>query len=111
MNLALKVYTDESLIEVKRVVEVDRIKIPYRVAMTVAQTLDSLDLDNVKDNDIIKLVTNNLDKVDKIIKATFGVTDTELECVDVMEMSSIAMEIYSYAIDKINSLKGDQEKN
>lgn len=109
MNLVLNVYTDESLTEVKRQVEADRLKIPYRVALYIAQSLDNLDLKN--DNDLLKFVTGNLDKLDKIIKATFGVSDTELECVDVAELGAVASELYKWGMDKLKSLKGNDSKN
>lgn len=111
MNLVLNIYTDETLTEIKRVAEADRLKIPYRVAITVAQSLDELDLNSINDKQVLNLITGNLDKVDKIIKATFAVTDTELECVDVAELSGVAMEIYKWGLEKISSLKGDSEKN
>ncbi len=40
MNLKLNVYKDESFTEIKRTCEADRLRVPYRVAMYVAQTLD-----------------------------------------------------------------------
>ena len=109
MNLVLNIYTDETLTDVKRVAEADRLKIPYRVAMYIAQSLDKLDVKN--DNDLLNFIGENIDKLDKIIKATFGVTDNELDCVDVAELGAVAMELYKWGIDKINSLKGGQEKN
>lgn len=109
MDLVLNIYTDETLTEVKRVAEADRLKIPYRVALAVAQSLDNINLDN--ENDLLNFVGKNVDKVDKIIKATFGVTDTELECVDIAELGAVAGEIYKWGLEKINSLKGDTEKN
>lgn len=109
MKLILTVYTDEYLTEVKRVIEVDHLKVPYRVALEVAKSLDDLDLDN--ETDVLSLISGNIDRVDKIIKATFGVTDSELECVDVAELGSVATEIYKWAIDKFNGIKGGQEKN
>ena len=33
MKLALNVYTDDCLTEIKKTVETDRLKIPYRVAL------------------------------------------------------------------------------
>lgn len=109
MNLVLNVYTDDCLTEVKKTVEADRLKIPYRVALYVAQTLEDADL---KDKDkIFNYIIENLDKVDKIIKATFGLSDTEMECVDLMELGSVGVEIYKWAIGKINSLSGGNEKN
>ena len=109
MNLVLKIYTDETLTEVKRVAEADRLKIPYRVAMYIAQSLDKLDVKN--DNDLLNFIGGNIDKLDKIIKATFGVTDSELDCVDAGELGAVGKELYTWGIDKLNSLKGGQEKN
>ena len=109
MKLVLNVYTDDTLREIKRVAEADRLKVPYRVAMYIAQTLEGLDF---KDEDeLFKLITGSLDKLDKVVKATFGVTDTELECVDVTELGEVAVELYKWGIDKLNSLKGNDSKN
>lgn len=104
MLLKLKVYTDESLVDVKRTCEADKLKIPYRVAMYLIQSLDSVSLDN--EDDIFKFITGNVDKMDKIIKATFGVSDTELECVDAGELIETLKELYQWAIENVNSLKG-----
>lgn len=109
MNLVLNIYTDDTLTEIKRTVEADRLKIPYRVAMYIGQSLEKVDIKN--DNDLLNFVTGSLDKVDKIIKATFGVTDTELECIDVMELGLVAKELYAWGLDKLNSLKGNSSKN
>jgi len=109
MELVLNIYTDDTLTEVKRVAEADRLKIPYRVAMYIGQTLDTLDLKS--EDDIFKFVTGSLDKLDKIIKATFGVTDSELECVDVAELGAVGVEIYKWGAEKLNSLKGNNSKN
>ena len=111
MNLVLNIYTDDTLTDIKRVAEADRLKIPYRVALTVAQSLDELELDAINDKQVFNLITENLDKVDKVIKATFGVTDTELECVDIAELGNVGMEIYKWGLEKISSLKGGNEKN
>lgn len=112
MNLVLNIYTDDTLTDIKRVAEADRLKIPYRVALTVAQSLDELELDAINDKQVFNLITGNLDKVDKIIKATFGVTDTELECVDIAELGNVALELYKWGLEKIGSLKGgNDEKN
>lgn len=109
MNLVLNIYKDDTLTELKRVAEADRLKIPYRVAITVAQSLDEIDVKN--ESDILRFISGNLDKVDKIIKATFGVTDTELECIDISELGAVALELYKWGVEKISSLKGGQEKN
>jgi len=109
MKLVLTVYTDEALTEIKRVCEADKLRIPYRVAMYIAQALEGLDFKN--EDELFKFITGSLDKVDKIVKATFGVTDTELECVDVTELGAVVMEVYRWGIDKLNSIKGDDSKN
>ena len=109
MKLVLNIYTDDTLREVKRVAEADQLRIPYRVAVYIGQSLDTVNLKN--ENDIFKFVTGSLDKLDKIIKATFGLTDTELECVDVAELGAVGVELYKWGIDKLNSLKGNDSKN
>lgn len=109
MTLKLTVYTDDTLTEVKRVIEADELKIPYRVALRVAESLDSINLNN--NDDLLKFISGNLDKVDKIIKATFGVSEAELECVNVTDLAGVGMELYKWALDKISSLKGGNEKN
>ena len=50
-------------------------------------------------------------KLDKIIKATFGLSDAELDCVDVAELSEVAVELFKWGTEKLNSLNGGKEKN
>ena len=109
MNLLLKIYTDETLTKVKRVAEADHIKIPYRVAITLIESLDKLNLNS--EADLINLVGNSAGQLDKIIKATFGVTELELDCVDAGELGAVAIELYKWAMEKINSIKGNNSKN
>lgn len=109
MKLVLNIYTDDTLTELKRVAEADRLKIPYRVATYIGQSLDTLDIKS--DNDLVNFVGGNMEKLDKIIKATFGVSELELECIDAGELIPVGVEIYKWAIEKIKSLKGDQSKN
>lgn len=109
MKLSLTIYTDDTLTEVKRIAEADQLKIPYRVAMYIGQSLDKIDAKS--NDDVFKFLVGSLDKVDKIIKATFGVTETELECVDVAELGSVAKELYKWGLDKIASMNGGGEKN
>ena len=111
MKLVLNIYTDDSLVEVAKTVEADKLRVPYRVITYVAQSLESVDIEN--EVELFNLVTSNVDKLDKILKATFKITDTELECIDVMELGDVAVEIYKWALDKINGLKnkGGNSKN
>ena len=109
MNLVLNIYTDDTLTEVKRTVEAERVKIPYRVAMNIISSLEGADINN--NNDLIQFVTGSTEKLDKVIKATFGVSETELECVDAGELGAVALELYNWAMDKIKSMKGNNPKN
>lgn len=110
MELKLNVYADEAFSEVKRVCKADRVRIPYRVGIYVAQTLDQVD-DITDEKQILKIVTGSTDQITKVIKATFKVSESELECVDIGEMYDVAMELYRYAIEKFQSLKGDNSPN
>lgn len=109
MKLVLNIYTDDTLTEIKRKAEADRLKIPYRVTTYIGQSLETLDIDN--ENELVNFVAQNLDKLDKVIKATFGVSELEMECIDAMELGAVAVEVYKWAIDKIKTLRGNNSKN
>lgn len=109
MRLKLNVYTDETLTEIKRVAEADRLKVPYRVAIYIGQSLENINIKN--EDDIIKFITSNLDKLDKIIKATFGISETELDCIDIADLATVGTDLYKWAIEKFNSIKSDNSKN
>lgn len=109
MELRLNIYTDDTLTELKRVAEADGLKIPYRVGIYIAQSLETLDIQN--NNDLLHFVSGNMDKVDKIIKATFGITETELECVDIADLGAVAVELFKWGLAKIQSLNNGGEKN
>lgn len=110
MELKLNVYTNDEFTEIKRTCEADRLRVPYRVAMYVARTLDEVG-DITDEKQILKVATGSSEQVTKIIKATFGVSDTELETVDIGEMYEVAMELYRYAVEKFSSLKGGGSPN
>ena len=109
MNLRLHIYEDETLTNVKRVAEADRLKIPYRVAIHLIESLESLNLDS--EADLIKLVGSSASQVDKIVKATFGVSELELDCVDAGELGTVAVELYKWAMEKVKSIRGNNSKN
>lgn len=109
MKLLLNVYEDETLVTVKRVAEADRLKIPYRVAISIISSLENVNIEN--NDDLIKYIGSSMDKVDKIIKATFGVTESELDCVDASELGNVAVELYGWAVEKIKGIKGNNSKN
>lgn len=110
MLLKLNVYTDETLTEVKRVVEADKLKIPYRVAMYLIQSLDSIDFND--DEDLVKFISQNIDKMDKVLKATFNLTESELECLDTAELIGVISELFKWGVENVNKLKdGNNQKN
>lgn len=109
MSLVLNIYTNDELKEIKRVAEAERLKIPYRVAIYIIGALEDLDLDN--DNDLIKLVSGSIDKLDKIIKATFKVSESELDCIDGAELVSVGVELFKWGMDKVKDIKGEDSKN
>lgn len=110
MHLVLNVYTDDSLTEVKRQAEAEELKIPYRVITYVAQAFDTVDFKN--ENEIFDFIIKSMDKVDKILKATFGLSELELECINAAELVPVVKEIFAWATGKINGLKnGDDSKN
>lgn len=109
MELKLNIYTDETLTEIKRVAESDRLKVPYRVAIYIGQSLENMNLK--KEEDILKFISSNIDKLDKIIKATFGVSESELDCIEVTDLASVGAELYKWAIEKFNGIKSDNSKN
>ena len=109
MELYLNIYTDESFREIERTEKADQLRIPYRVVMYIAQSLDGIDLKN--ENDLFNFAIKNVDKIDRIIKATFGVSDEELERVDVMELGKTAVELYKWFTKQVNSLNNKNSKN
>ena len=110
MDLKLTIYTNDELNEVKRVAEAERLKIPYRVSIYIISSLENISIND--ENDLIKFVAGSMDKLDKIIKATFGVSEAELECVDSAELISVGTELYKWAMDKLQNIKrGNNSKN
>lgn len=109
MELRLNIYTDDTLTDVNRVVVADKLQIPYRVSMYVVSTFDKLDINN--ENDIISFLSKNVTLMDKILKATFKLTDAELECIDTIELFDVLIEIYKWCVTLISSIGGNKSKN
>lgn len=109
MSLKLTVYKDETMAEVEKVVEADKLKIPYRVIMNVMKTLDEVNLDNT--DEVFNAITKNVVSVDKIVKATFGVSDRDLDKVNAAELIETGKEIYKWAIDKVRTLNKEKAGN
>ena len=111
--MKLKIYTDNTLSEVKEVRDVPRIKVPYRTAEAVMDMLDELgDLKNINGFNALTVALKNRRHLTVVVRATFGLTDEELECVDMMELGDVANEITGYVMSKIESLNtGESNPN
>lgn len=110
MNLKLTVYMNDELREVKRIVEADELKIPYRVTGYLLQSMENLSLDDKEG--MFNFIAGNTEILDKIIKATFGVSELELECINTTELVGVGMEVAKWVIEKVNALKkGNASKN
>ena len=103
MQLVLKIYTDEKLTDIKRVAEADRFKIPYRVAISLLELLENEDIKN--DVDLIKLMVATPNKLDKIVKGTFGLMDSELGCIIPLELGVELIKVYKWIMETVKKLK------
>lgn len=108
MNCKLTVYTDDTFTEIDRVVEADGLKIPYRTSMIIIKTLEDVDMQDSED--LTEWFMNNIELLDKIVKATFHVSNAELDCIDAIEMVAVAKELYQWTIEKIKGIRGDSSK-
>lgn len=102
--MKLTIYTDESMSEVREVREVPRMKIPYRTAQHVINMLENLDLDNMSNEAILGMVLKNEYHLTRVVRATFGLAEEDLECVDVVELGDLARDIAAYVIQKMTDL-------
>ena len=109
MTLSLKIYTDETLTTVEKVASVDQLKIPYRAAMLIIGSMKNANLNN--QDDLFTVFLDCVDELEPIIKATFGITDDELNRINVTELGAVAMELYKWGIDKVKNMKGSNQKN
>jgi len=109
MKLVLNIYKDEPLKQIERKAEADRYKIPYRVSIYLLELLESENIES--DVDLIRLMVSSPDKLDKVIKATFELKDSELECIDSAELLGVVIELYKWIVEKTNALKESSSKS
>lgn len=113
--MKLTIYTDESMTDVREVREVARIKIPYRTGQHVINMLENLDLENMSNEAVLGMVLKNEYHLTRVVRATFGLAEEDLECVDVVELGDVAREIVVYVIKKMSDLGiflgGDSDPN
>lgn len=97
--LKLKVYTDDTYTEVREVREAERIRIPYRVAQYVVNLIPTLDLRDGES--ILHHVLSSEEEITKVVRATFGLKEDDLEYIDTMELTDVAREITGFVMQKL----------
>lgn len=107
--MKLTIYTDESMAEVREVRERPRMKIPYRTSEAVVDMLADLDLEKMSNTALLGMVIKNRQHVTAVVRATFGLTDGDLNCVDTVELLDVGKEIVKWVLDEIAKL-GDGKK-
>ena len=109
--MKLTIFTDESLTTVREEREVPRMKVPYRTADAVLDMLADIDFHNVDEYKIISLVLKNKKHLTTVVCATFGLSEEDLACIDIMELGDLAKEIVRYVVEKIAEFSGTLEDN
>lgn len=102
--MKLKIYTDESLTQVREEREVPRMKVPYRTADAVLDMLSDLDFENLDEYKVINLVLKNKKHLTTVVRATFGLTEDDLACIDLLELGDLAREIIRFVVEKMAEL-------
>ena len=107
MSLKLTVYKNENMTEVERVIKVDEPKISYGVVMSVMKLLEVMNPEEavgVNTENVFEMFATSAGAIDKIIKATFDVSDEELEKADVLEVLDAGVEIVRWAVKKVKEI-------
>lgn len=97
--MKLTIYTDETFCEVREVRERDRMKIPYRVGQHVVNLISAMDLND--EQQIIRSVLDSEDQITAVVRATFGLSDEDLDHVDAMELADLGREIIAFVVQKM----------
>lgn len=97
--MKLTIYTDDAFCDVREVRERDRMKIPYRVGQYVVNMLSSMDIND--EQQIIQRVLDSEEQITAVVRATFGLTDNDLDHVDMMELADLGREIIGFVVQKM----------
>ena len=97
--MKLNIYTNDTFTEVKETRECDKIKIPYRVGQYVVNVLANTNLDD--DMEVIKKALDSEQQITKIVRATFGLKEEELDNIDIVELTETAQQIVDFVLEKM----------
>lgn len=97
--MKLTIFTDETFCEVREVRERDRMKIPYRVGQHVVNLISTMDLND--EQKIIRSVLDSEEQITAVVRATFGLSDDDLDHVDMMELADLGREIIAFVVQKM----------
>lgn len=111
MAYKLPIYTDETFRTVKETRECDELTIPFRVGEYFMDLLAALDFNN--DIEVLLAAAKSKDQIKKIIRASFGLTEDDLEFVKLNDLKAVAQPIVKFIYDKIAELNldGDNHPN
>ena len=110
--MKLKIYTDESLTQVREEREVHRMKIPYRTADAVLEMLSDMDFENMDAYKVLSQVLKNKNHLTTVVRATFGLSEEDLACIDIMELGDLARDIIRFVVEKMAELGlGESDPN
>lgn len=101
-ELKLTIYTDDTYTTEREVRVRDKMKIPYRVGQYVIKSLSGLDLND--NNAVLAKLLESEEQITAVVRATFGLTDEDLDHVDLLELSGLAGQIVDFVLSKINDL-------
>lgn len=107
--MRITIYQDDSFTEIRETREADRLKVPFRVGQYVINVMSKIDYKD--EEQIIGAIMDSEEQITKIVKATFGLTDADLETVDVVELGEVAKEIINFVLAKIAELGVNVDPN
>lgn len=100
--MKLKIYTDETFTEVREERVADRMRIPYRVGQYVVNAISTVNVND--DQAVLGKVLESEEQITAVVRATFGLTDEDLDGVDMMELADLAKEIIGFVVNKMAEL-------
>ena len=101
-TLKLTIYTDDTYTAEREVRTAEKMKIPYRVGQYVIKAVAGLDLND--DKAVLAKLLESEEQITAVVRATFGLTDEDLDHVDLLELSELAGQIIDFVLSKINDL-------